>query len=186
MTIIVNFLAGSGVGKSTIATDIFSRLKKQNVECELAYEYAKDLVWGRNFETLTNQIYVFAKQFIRIDRLVNKVDVVITDSPLLLSIMFKHHHLFKNDDLKNIFDKLVIGVFNAYDNLNYYIERSVPFNPKGRVEKTIDEAIENDRKIRNILINNNIFYKTMKNTEGDIQFVVKDILDTLERKRLIN
>lgn len=168
-TIVVNFLAGSGTGKTTTATDVFQRLKKANIECELAMEYAKDLVWGNNPETLLNQIHVFGEQFLRIDRLIGKVDVVITDSPLLLSIMFKDHHLFKHSLIENLFDKLVVEIFKTYNNLNFYIERSVPFNPKGRIEKNIEEAIEKDNEILQILYTNNIQFISIKNSEEDIE-----------------
>jgi len=176
MTIVVNFLAGSGTGKTTVASDVFSRLKKAGIESELASEFAKDLVWERSFDLLKNQIFIFGNQFLRIDRLINKVDVVITDSPLLLSIMFKQPWL------SNTFNDLVLEVHNQYNNLNYFIERTIPYNPIGRVEKTINEAINKDNEIRQILVNNEIPYKSIINNEEDIQNVVNDIVNKLESK----
>lgn len=181
-TIVVNFLAGSGAGKSTMATDIFARLKRQNVDCELAMEYAKDLVWEDNFKALKNQILVFANQLYRIDKLVGRVNVIITDSPLLLSIMFKKHHLFKYSEIENHFDELVVEVFNTYDNMNFFIERSVPFNPNGRIEKTIEEAIENDNKIKNILDKYSIPYRPIFFPMGyvnSVEFIISQILKKL-------
>lgn len=181
MTIVVNFFAGSSAGKSVLASDIFSALKKKNVETELALEFAKDLVWEKNYETLKNQILVFGNQFHRIDRLINKVDVVITDSPLLLSSIFKQNHIiFKQNNISNNFDKLVLEVFSYYNNLNYFIERTHPFNPNGRVEKNVEEAIANDNQIKQLLINNNITYKSITSENESINSIVNDIMKMLK------
>ena len=82
--LIVNLFAGPGAGKSTIAAYVFARLKMAGVNCELAPEFAKDKVWEHNQTALDNQIYVFAKQYYRITRCADQVDVVITDSPVAL------------------------------------------------------------------------------------------------------
>ena len=44
-------------------------------------EFAKDLTWENRQNTLENQLYVFAEQHHRVNRLKKQVDVVITDSP---------------------------------------------------------------------------------------------------------
>ena len=173
MTIVVNFFAGSGTGKSVMATDVFSRLKKLNIETELALEFAKELVWEENL-SIKNQIFVFGNQLHRIQRLINKVDVIITDSPLLLSIIYKPEYLSQT------FDKLVIEVFNSYNNLNYWIERSHEFNPNGRVEKTLEEATIKDNQIKQLLVNNNILYESIVSNEEYIQNIIDDIINKIE------
>ncbi len=176
MTIVVNFFAGSGTGKTTLATDIFSRLKRASIETELALEFAKELVWEENL-SIKNQIFVFGHQLHRIQRLIDKVDVIITDSPLLLSIIYKPEYLSQT------FDKLVIEVFNSYNNLNYFIERSHEFNPNGRVEKTLEEAIIKDNQIKKLLVNNNIEYESVLSEEEYIQNIVVDIVDKIKWKK---
>ena len=77
--IIINLFAGPGSGKSTTCAGLFSKLKLAGINCEMVLEYAKELVWENNLETLDDQIYIFAEQLHRINRLKNKVDVIITD-----------------------------------------------------------------------------------------------------------
>ena len=57
----------------------------------------------------------------------DKVDVIITDSPIPLGI-------FYNSDpaLDEHFEKTVMNVFNTYFNNNYLIKRIKPYNPIGR------------------------------------------------------
>jgi len=44
---VINFYGGAGIGKSTIAADIFSKLKRKGYKTELVGEYAKWL-WYQN------------------------------------------------------------------------------------------------------------------------------------------
>ena len=84
--ICINLTAQPGAGKSTLAAATFAKLKMLGINCELVTEFAKDKVWENNKMALSNQIYIFAKQYYRMDRCAGKVDVIITDSPLTLTL----------------------------------------------------------------------------------------------------
>ena len=109
--IIINLFAGPGSGKSTTCAGVFSKLKLAGVNCEMALEYAKDKVWENSLDVLDDQIYVFGKQLHRIKCLKDKVDVIITDSPILLSIIY-------NKEESNYFDDLIVEQFHKFNNLN--------------------------------------------------------------------
>lgn len=167
-TVVINLFGGPGCGKSTIAAELFAILKKQGYECELVTEYAKDKVWEESYKTLENQIYVFAKQLHRMWRLKDKVQFIITDSPLPLSIIYDRD---KNEDLKN----LIITTFNSFDNINIVINRSTVYNQNGRYQNE-EQANELDNQIRELLISYFIPF-----ISRDINNVVETILDKIKR-----
>ena len=43
-TIIINLIGAPCAGKSTLAALVFSKLKMNNISCEIVTEFAKDLV----------------------------------------------------------------------------------------------------------------------------------------------
>ena len=118
------------VHNSTGAAYIFSKLKLASVNAELVTEFAKDKVWEDTKAVFENQAYIFGKQSFRISRCEGKVDVIVTDSPLPLSIFYnKNTHIYGTS-----FNKFVMDVFNHYNNYNFFIHRVKPYNPKGRFQ----------------------------------------------------
>ena len=125
--LIVNLFGVPGAGKSTGAAYIFAKLKMLGIDAELITEFAKDKVWENNLEVFKNQAYLFGKQSYRISRCKDKVDVIVTDSPLPLSIFYN-----TGEFLTENFNKSVMDVFNSYNNLNFLLLRTKPYNPIGR------------------------------------------------------
>ena len=125
--LVVNLFGVPGSGKSTGAAYIFSRLKIEGINAELITEFAKDKVWEKNEEVFKNQAYLFGKQSYRMSRCKDKVDVIVTDSPLPLSIFYNNDDVLGED-----FNKTVMNVFNSYTNLNYLLLRTKPYNRAGR------------------------------------------------------
>ena len=149
-TLFINLFGGPGTGKSTLCASIFTELKIKGVDCEMALEYAKDVVWEESFTKLKNQIYIFGKQHSRIHRLIGKVDVVITDSPLINSIVYDQT---ENPYLKD----LVLHEFSKLNTINYFLTRGTNYNPNGRVQ-SMEDALKVDEKYKNLLLDNNIPY----------------------------
>ncbi len=156
--IVINLFGAPGSGKSTGAAYIFSQLKMLGVDAELVTEFAKDKVWENNTEVLNNQTYIFGKQHFRISRCADKVDVIVTDSPLLLSALYNNSELLGNE-----FNDLVAKIFKSYNSANYLIHRSKPYNPNGRLqtEKESDELAD---KIKSLLGKYDIDYSDI---DGD-------------------
>ena len=126
-TLIINLFGAPGAGKSTGAAYVFAKLKMSGIKAELVTEVAKDLTWDENETLLSSQDYVFAAQHHRIRRLIDKVDVVVTDSPLLLSAIYEKPDMFPRS-----FRDFVCDMFDQYENLNFFVRRVKPYVPVGR------------------------------------------------------
>jgi hypothetical protein len=169
-TVIVNLFAGPGSGKSTMASGIFSELKWEEIECEILLEYAKSLTWEESFKKLDDQIYIFGKQLHGFNILRGKVDVVVTDSPLMLSIIYGQHA-----GMSEIFAKLVSEEHQKMNSLNYFIERKKKYNPNGR-RQNLKEAQAIDRQIKGTLKKYKIPYKVLPGERASIDVIVQDII----------
>lgn len=175
MNVIVNLFGVPGAGKSTGAAYIFSQLKMAGVNCELVTEFAKDKVWENTEEVFKNQAYIFGKQSFRISRCYDKVDVVITDSPLPLVI------LYNNDSrLSENFNLAVMDFFNSYDNLNYLLLRTAPYNPVGRVQ-TEEESDQLKQPMIDLLTTRGIPYKEEFGEVEGYNRIISDIMYNLQR-----
>lgn len=141
---VINLYAGPGTGKSTTAAGLFHLLKLKGFRCEMSLEYAKDCVWEERHRLLEDQLYVFAKQHRRLIRLkTHKLDYVITDSPLLFSLIYAQNE-------PNCFHELVRERYNSFDNMVVFLERVKPYMKYGR-SQTENEAQELDHKIWDML-----------------------------------
>lgn len=174
--IVVNLVAGPGTGKSSTMATIFGELKWANVNCEMAPEYAKEQVWAGSVKVLRNQIYVFGKQHHKIARLADQVDVIITDSPLILSLIYGAH-------MSETFKCLVREEFNRYTNMTYFLKRVKPFNPKGRLQDE-EEAREIDGRLKRLLDGNEIPYSVMKGEKKTGVVIAKQVIAALKARSL--
>lgn len=173
MAIVINLFAGPGVGKSTNAAKIFADLKMKGVNCEMALEFAKDKVWEESFRTMDDQIYIFGKQFHRIWRLKDKVDVIICDSPLPISIVYDKEN-------SQAFHQLIMEQFNKFENYNFFLERSVDYQSEGRIQ-TEEEARKIDETVKNVLKEYKIDHYSMP-IDNAAEEIVKIVMNSLNKK----
>ena len=173
-TLIVNFYGGPGSGKSTTAARTFSELKDLGLNVELATEYAKDLTWQQSFHVLSNQIYIFAKQQHRIWRLDGKVDVILTDAPLINSLVY--------GETSDTFKELVVEEYHKRPTIDVYLKRTKPYNPEGR-SQNFDEAIIIDEKTYKIVTEQiNGFDLVVPGEKDSSKLILDYILKKLERQ----
>lgn len=139
---VINFYGGPGTGKSTMAAMTFAELKFRGHNTELIPEYAKDATWEKRGEKIfASQDYIFGKQHFRLSRVAPEVDFTVTDSPLLLSLVYIPGN-FGMPSLK----KVVKEAYDLYDNLNFFVLRTKVYNPSGR-NQTLEQAQELDTRI---------------------------------------
>lgn len=172
--LVVNLFGAPGAGKSTGAAYIFSKLKMAGINAELVTEFAKDKVWEGSQAVFENQAYIFGKQYFRISRLQNKVDVVITDSPILLSSFYN-----RDEVLGKELDALVTKVFNTYDSFNVFINRVKPYNPIGRFQ-TEAESDELAGDMFRFLADHGVACRYYSGSTEGYDTLVEDILHELK------
>lgn len=174
MTLVVNLFAGPGAGKSTTAARVFADLKGKEVEVELAHEYAKDLTWEERHKAIKFQPYVAANQIWRVHRLLGQVDVVITDSPILFSA------IYKGEGYTPAFERYLFDTFHHWDTLNFRLIRSISrkYSPKGR-RQSFRESIELDDEIKHLLDRHHIKYVSTTGPPAPHEPIVRRILEEL-------
>jgi len=169
-TICVNLFAGAGARKSTIACIVHGILKMHGITCEYTGEYAKDLAWEGRLGLRLNQVFIFGEQHNRQFRLGGQVDCIISDSPLLLSSVYR-----TSDSLM---DALIMQEFNKYGNINFYVNRGETYIKRGRRE-TRKQATKIDEKIINLLNDKHVPYIKIDGTMEGVNHVLETILKRL-------
>lgn len=169
-SLIVNLFAGPGAGKTTCAMEIAAELKKHNIQTEYVSEYAKELVYAKDYETLKNQSAVTGEQFRRLQLANGQVDVIVTDSPILLGLVY-------DQSQSKDFASKIIAQHNSMENFNLFIKRGTSYQTEGRLH-TQDEAIQIDNRILKLLKDNKLFFGTYNHKTVDV--VVQNIITRLK------
>ncbi len=171
-TLVVNLFAGPGAGKTTCAWAIASKLKMLHINTEYVSEYAKELVWDGKLEELKDQMKVSTMQHNRIKRLYDKVDVIVTDSPVLLGLYYGE------GKLSEVQRAVISNWHKETESFNLFIQRGNYYEQAGRLEdKQAAEGV--DAELRRILYNENVYYGEYNQNRLDT--VTNNIVTTLRR-----
>ena len=165
-TIVINLSGGPGSGKSTTAAGVFYELKKMGYVCELVTEFAKDKVWEDSTHILDNQIYIFGKQYHKMWRLNGKVQFIITDSCLPLSIYYSKLN-------SENFNNLVMECYDHFTNAMFFIDRGDGYERQGRIQ-TLEESKKIDESILDIFKKYNLVYERVHQSDA-VSYIVNEI-----------
>lgn len=124
-------------------------------------------------KALSCQPYIFGEQCWKIDRCVDEVSVIVTDSPLFLSAVY-------NPDLsiEPEFSNMVFKKFNTYNNICFLLKRQWDYQNFGRKESK-DEAIELDEKIKIKLEENFIPFEEVSSDSEGYDYIIKKVLEAV-------
>ena len=182
MSKIINLFGGPGIGKSSIASGLTYKLKKKHITCDNPYEFPKVLAWDENHSAIKDQLYELANQHRGIVKSFGKVDYIILDSPILLSLVYRS--VYKGSEYpatlyeSEHFDKLVLDIHNQYDSINIVLDRGEGHHNNKERYQSLEESQELDKKIEETLIKNNIPYhkiKVGKNTLNKISKLIHNL-----------
>ena len=175
--LVLNFFGGPGSGKSTAAAYVFSKLKLAGYNVELVTEVAKDFTWDGALEILKDQIYIFGEQQHRFFRCADKVDLIITDSPMFLTTIYNH-----DETIQASLNTLVLDVINKYENINIFLKRVKPYNPIGR-NQTEEESDEISERIKAALKDVGISFSTLEGSTAGYEKAYHIVLELLEQNK---
>ena len=168
MALVINLFGGPGCGKSTLAAGVFYHLKRQGVNCEFVHEFAKGLAWEQRMGALQDQLYILGNQVRLMNRCMDDVDVIVTDTSILYGVVYSRQH---PTDYQDDFEQVVIAAFNSMNNMNIWVNRAYPYDPIGRYQDE-DGAHELDRDIHALLLTQNIPFMTVNGNDQGVDMVL--------------
>lgn len=176
MSKIINLFGGPGIGKSSIASGLTYKLKKKHITCDNPYEFPKQLAWDENHLAIRDQLYVLANQHRGIVKSFDKVDYIILDSPILLSLVYRSVYSgieYPATLYGESFDKMVLDIHNQYDSLNVVLKRTLGgYNDKERYQ-SLEESKQLDEAIENTLLKNDISYHLVEVGDKTVDDILK-------------
>lgn len=183
MTIIIGLLGASGCGKSTSASYLFYKLKKEDINAELVQEYVKSWAWEGRVVTDLDQLYLLGKQARKEILLMSKVDVIVTDCPVALSGFYGNKYC--SDTIAKGVEFAVDAYYNSlkekgHNYCHYLLERTKKYNPLGRYQ-TEDEAKLLDIEMKEYFTNKNIDYITSNTDEDSLDIIFNNTLKLLNK-----
>lgn len=148
MTILINALGAPSAGRSTFCAELYAKLKSMNLNTEFTQEYVKAWAWEGRKISPYDQFYFFGKEAHHQSKLFNKVDFIISDSPVLLTAFY--HWYYNNDNslrqiCHNFYD--IAEKRDDVKTLNLFFPRKKPYDQRGRYQ-TEEQADEVGRKLK--------------------------------------
>lgn len=104
------------------------------------------------------------------------MDVIVTDSPLPLSILYVEDAAYTENYCKTVMD-----VFGTYNNVNFLLKRFKPYNANGR-NQSEEEAKALSEKVYKLLKDNNIPYECVEGTLGGYTYIYETVYSILKER----
>ena len=160
-TKVINIIGGPGCDKSLFSAAIILNLNLRHKTVEQIPDFAKSLVWQKDYEALKNQYFIAQQQFRMLDLLDGQVQYLVTECSLPQLLYYNQYY----DE--NICDvaKTRLQILEWYkqnDNINVLIERGdKKYVHTGRFQDE-ETAREIDRAIRATLVKEHITHTVLK------------------------
>jgi len=175
MTKIINLFGGPGCGKSSIAAGLLYELKRRHITCDAPYEFPKLLAWDDNQSAIKDQLYVIANQHRGIVQSFGKVDYIVLDSPILLSLIYKSYYEgneYPSSLYGESFDRMILDIHSKYDNINIFLRRTSGIHNNKERYQNLEKSIELDYMIQSVLNTNHIHYTEVGVNEKTVQEIL--------------
>lgn len=149
-TKVINIIGGPGCDKSLYTSVIIMYLNLHNKSVELIPDFAKSLVWQKDYDALKNQYHIAQQQFRMLELLDGQVQFLVTECSLPQVLYYNAHHP------ENICDVAktrlqILAWYKQHNNVNVLVERGEKkYVHTGRFQDE-NQAREIDRGLREML-----------------------------------
>ncbi len=149
-TKVINIIGGPGCDKSLFSSAIILNLNLRHKSVEQIPDYAKSLVWQKDFEALRNQYRVAQRQFEMLDLLDGQVQYLVTECALMQVLYYNENYRENICDVAKTKDH-ILDWYHRHDNINILVERGdKKYVHTGRFQNE-EEAKVIDRELRETL-----------------------------------
>ncbi len=160
-TKVINIIGGPGCEKSLFTAAIILYLHLHHKSVELIPDYAKSLVWQKDYESLRNQYKIAQQQFQMLELLDGQVQYLVTESSLPQILYYNE---FYPDNICDVGKtrKQILEWYKQHNNINIMVERGErKYNHTGRFQDE-EQAKEVDRGMRALLRREGIGYTALQ------------------------
>jgi hypothetical protein len=180
---IINIIGGPGIGKTTISALLFAKLKINGHITEYVQEYAKRLVWTKDYDKLNNQYYVIKKQFQLLKDINDThINFIITDGPILHGLYYNKYNLDNTSNVEKT-EEYIMECYEKFNNINIVLQRikreNQNYEQEGRIQ-TEEEAKVIDNELKNILKSKNIKYNIFNADDNAVEKIYNYIMDYIK------
>lgn len=160
-TKVINIIGGPGCNKSLFSSAIILQLILHKKTVENIPDFAKSLVWQRDFEGLKNQYQIAQRQFDTLELLDGQVQFLVTECSLPQILYYNEHYEENICDVAKTRAQ-ILRWYKQHDNINVIVERGDgKYVHSGRMQDE-DEAIKIDRALRAGLAREGLPYTVLK------------------------
>lgn len=159
-TKIINIIGGPGCDKSLFSSAIILNLNLRNKSVEQIPDYAKALVWQKNFDALKNQYQVAQRQFEMLDLLDGQVQYLVTECALMQVLYYNETYTENICDVAKTRQQ-ILSWYNKHDNINILVERGdKKYVQTGRFQNE-EDARKIDQALHEMLLREQIPFIAM-------------------------
>lgn len=172
----INLYGSPSSGKTTLASQIFAEMKSKHHNIAYVQEYSKDLVYqgvDMRFLPENERLLILAEQFRRENILKDKVDYIVTDSPMLLTAYY-HQDPSKKEDWS--YAKDIVLRHLDKDEIHLWLEPVENFEVEGRSHNE-DESLKISEELFDYLLSTGIKLTSIRGTpEERLQRAMSEII----------
>lgn len=146
-TKVINIVGGPGCDKSLFTAAIILYLNLHHKTVELIPDYAKSLVWQKDYEALKNQYHIAQQQYRMLELLDGQVQFLITECSLPQILYYNQNYADNICDVEKT-RKQIVEWYRQFNNVNVMVERDPekPYVHTGRFQdeeqaKTVDMGL---------------------------------------------